>query len=229
MTFVYVERSQRCMQEVFEDLGCTITPYLEKADVAVLIGGADISSSWYNAPSHPKTYGNINRDDGTKTIYDAAISLGIPILGICRGAQFINAMQGGGMYQDVDNHNNGEHLVWDLMSKSYHKVNSIHHQMMIPTDKAIKVAYAVDDDVHEGLCTHRDLMKWSTDKEEVMLINVPSTSIDPPEWEVLLYPEAKALCFQAHPEYGTKEGSCRTYFNELLYKYFPNEFGDKNV
>ncbi len=144
MISVYVEDGQACMEEIFLQIGCRIAKHLLQADVAVLIGGADIDPSWYKKERHPTTGGRIKRDQQSVSIYNNAWGMGIPIIGICRGAQLINALSGGDMYQDVNSHGHRHH-VYDRVSKCYHAVNSIHHQMMIPTDKAVLIAHAVRD------------------------------------------------------------------------------------
>src|SRR3546814_14796091 len=66
-----------------------------------------------------------------KTCYEN----GIPMLGVCRGAQFLNVMPGGKLYQDVDNHV-GDHPIYDPQNKRViPNVSSIHHQMCIETRK----------------------------------------------------------------------------------------------
>ncbi len=219
MVKVYVEDSQMAMEEVFEQLGWEIVPSIAPADVVVLIGGADIATEWYNALyRHPMTRGSQAYDMTTHNDYKEALSYGKAIIGVCRGAQFINAMVGGDMYQHVTGHTYGRHLVWDLISKSYHTVNSIHHQMMIPTKEAVLIAKASPRYPDPSVLGRREVFD---ERGELYHLAV---SEEAPEWEVLYYPKVRGLCFQAHPEYDAAGGSCREYFYDLLRRYYPELF-----
>lgn len=225
MPRVYVESHQRCMQEVFTDLGWEIVGSLEQADVLVLIGGADIHPSWYDAPAHPQTYANLSRDERTDHLYKEALEKKIAILGICRGGQFVNARLGGSMYQHVNNHAGRNHVVIDVVDQSYHYTNSVHHQMMLPSKAAVCVARACRDEANGNIATLREIavIEGEGRSECVHIVEVPVTK-EEPEWEVLFFPEERALCFQAHPEYEDEKGGTRQYFYKLLKRYYPEWF-----
>ena len=222
MPRVYVEHRQECMEEIFLDIGWQVADKVQDADVLVLIGGADIDNSWYDAPRHPRTGGNLHRDLHTEELYDYAVEKGLAIIGICRGCQFMNARVGGGMYQDVNHHAGGRHRVLDLVSKSYHIVNSLHHQMIIPTANAVLIAKAVRGDHDEPIASRREIavIEGEGRNENTYIVDVP-VSAEAGEWEVVYYPEVKGLCFQGHPEYVNYADPCRQYFYELLNRYYP--------
>ena len=111
-------------------------------DAVCFVGGEDISPELYNAEKHPKTYNNPYRDKIEKEIY-LSIPQERPKIGICRGGQFLNVMNGGSMIQDIKGHTNTTHWIDDLESECYEDyciVNSDHHQEMVPGIKAKEVA-----------------------------------------------------------------------------------------
>lgn len=211
---VFVENGDTSIMEVVYSLGWRVVGVLAEADMIMLQGGADISPSWYNAHAHPQTHWNDGRDRVTASLINYALENKLPIVGICRGAQMLNAIFGGSMYQHVDKHaGNGNHLVVDLMTGQEWMVNSLHHQMMIPHESAEIVAVAKGP-----VSTVRER---TTDSGT---ISYEVTKADSVEVEALWYKEFDALCFQAHPEYVGRNQPTRIYFNELLERYYPQFF-----
>lgn len=108
-----------------------ILPYLEsaraRADVltrvdALVFGvGRDIEPHHYGASSHPSmTAQSPARDEFELDLIRDALDRGIPILGICRGAQLINVALGGSLYRDrseypaaARDHPGGDWERWD--------------------------------------------------------------------------------------------------------------------
>ncbi|HBK5982542.1 TPA: type 1 glutamine amidotransferase, partial [Staphylococcus pseudintermedius] len=79
-----------------------ISQQIAHIDGLILTGGDDISPSLY----HQDPYEKLGRTLLTRDLFDfklleAAKRKGIPILGICRGAQIINVYHGGSLYQDL--------------------------------------------------------------------------------------------------------------------------------
>lgn len=225
MPRIYVENGQRDMIQIFLDLGWECVSDMDKVDALCLIGGADIHPSWYDSPRHPYSGGNLHRDERTDNLFIEATEKGIPIIGICRGGQFLNARVGGGMYQHVDGHAGGWHRLLDEQTKCYHEVNSLHHQMIIPTDRAVLIARAVAGKNDTNIASFREIAVYEGEelRPELLIVNVP-VSEEAPEWEVVYYPEVKGLCFQAHPEYDDYKGACRQYFYEVMKRVYPQFF-----
>lgn len=170
----------------------------ETPDVVAFMGGVDINPKLYDQPRLPITqHPNDARDLREIGLYWRYKSL--PKLGICRGAQLINVLNGGSMYQHVDNHGGSNHKVYDVKGREV-IVCSVHHQLMRPAKTAEVIAWA------EGVSTHRIDAAGRH----------PSIGKDP---EVIWYKEDKALCFQAHPEFGPE--SCTNYFFDLVNEYIP--------
>lgn len=72
----------------------------------LLTGGRDIHPRHWNAgePVHPTADVDPDRDELEIPLVQAAWGLGLPILGICRGAQLLNVALGGSLIQDIPSH-----------------------------------------------------------------------------------------------------------------------------
>lgn len=202
MTTVHIIGPTFNLESVFRDYG--FIPVIDRddpdpseVDIACWTGGEDINPNLYNQKPIPKTYFSKSRDERELDFYKLYKSK--PKLGVCRGGQLLNVLNGGSMYQDIDGHRHGTHHVVDTVHGKSVIVCSVHHQLMIPSEKAVIVAYS-------RISTYRKNDKGTFYRGE--------EEIDP---EVIWIPEDKALCFQAHPEFGPK--SCTDYFFELVNRY----------
>jgi putative glutamine amidotransferase len=75
---------------------------LEPFDGLLLAGGGDIEPARYGAGDHPAQYGiDPDRDELELELARAAVRLGIPTLGICRGIQLLNVAFGGTLDQHL--------------------------------------------------------------------------------------------------------------------------------
>ena len=111
--------------------------------------------------------------------------------GICGGGQLLNVLSGGAMYQDVDGHTTN-HSIMDIVSKATVMATSTHHQMMKPSDGAMLLATARQTTQQEWYPRN---MKKPMITHNKLLADV----------EVCYYMKSNSLCFQPHPEYGSKE------------------------
>jgi len=113
---------------------CTLAETPEKADLVIFTGGADVSPELYNAPHHKTTFSDALRDKSDIEVFRLCVEQGIPMLGVCRGAQLGAVLHGATLYQDVDNHYK-DHTMWDTRTKRLvHPVSSVHHQMVMHND-----------------------------------------------------------------------------------------------
>jgi gamma-glutamyl-gamma-aminobutyrate hydrolase PuuD len=154
----------------------------KKHKLLVLHGGEDISPSLYKEEpgrTHAKAAPS-RRDKEEILLVRKAVEEGIPILGICRGAQLLCALGGGALYQHVDNHHSTHSLV--VNGKEY-VTNSCHHQMMIPTDRMNVLGYTPS----------LSLFKWRDGDFPI--------KDEGDEPEIVHIPEFKALGVQGHPEW----------------------------
>jgi putative glutamine amidotransferase len=73
-------------------------------DGLMLSGGADVDPAIYGHPDSGSRDIDRSRDELEQAAYRAARIRAVPVLGICRGLQAINAFEGGWLVQHVDDH-----------------------------------------------------------------------------------------------------------------------------
>ena len=168
-------------------------------DLVCFTGGEDVSPELYGDKKHQYTYSNPHRDAREIDLFEQYLD--IPKVGICRGGQFLNVMNGGRMYQHVQNHTRN-HMLIDSGTGLRIPVTSTHHQMFMPHENAIIIATAQELGRREWYDRQR--------------ANEDVSNMD---YEVLFYEDTNSLCFQPHPEFpGYKEMT--TYFRNLLAQRF---------
>jgi putative glutamine amidotransferase len=145
---------------------------LTRLDGLVVSGGRDIAPSQYHAAAHPLT-GETQpaRDAAEMDLIQAALTLGLPLLGVCRGMQLLNVCQGGTLDQHLpdrlghDGHRgapgefstHGVHIkprsqIATALGKSYATVRSHHHQGIDRLGRELNaVAWAVGDNTVEAI------------------------------------------------------------------------------
>lgn len=75
---------------------------LDMIDGLILAGGSDIDPASYGAQPHPETRGSWpERDRFEIALGTRALERDVPVLGICRGMQMLNVIQGGTLNQHV--------------------------------------------------------------------------------------------------------------------------------
>ena len=80
-------------------------------DGLLLAGGGDIEPARYGAADHPAQYGvDPERDQLELELAGAAVRLGLPVLGICRGVQLLNVAFGGTLVQHLPDEDQAEHV-----------------------------------------------------------------------------------------------------------------------
>jgi putative glutamine amidotransferase len=121
---------------------------MEAVDGLLLTGGGDVAPARYGADAMPETDDvDEERDASEIAVVAAARRDGLPILGICRGAQLLNVAFGGTLHQHLSPdgnpvHQQGKHrneavhtvdlepasLLARLTGRTRLDINSIHHQ-----------------------------------------------------------------------------------------------------
>ena len=100
----------------------------------ILSGGGNISSSWKtihnDSPNMPFIMKDVyeNRDILESKLLFECIELKIPVIGVCRGMQFINLFHGGKV-QSIDSHVNVNHKIFSKNKSKFlfdEQVNSFH-------------------------------------------------------------------------------------------------------
>ncbi|WP_225098261.1 gamma-glutamyl-gamma-aminobutyrate hydrolase family protein [Streptomyces sp. CoH27] len=76
-----------------------------RLDGLVVAGGPDVDPARYGAEREPRTGPPApDRDAWELALIDAALTAGVPLLGICRGMQLLNVALGGTLVQHLDGH-----------------------------------------------------------------------------------------------------------------------------
>lgn len=196
-------------QAMFLKAGFKGTPNLDEADIVCFTGGEDVSPSLYGENNlklnnRNMSFCNADRDDRDAIIHGYAVANKQFQIGICRGGQFLNVMNGGKMWQHVNGHTGGPHELIDNITGEVVLVTSTHHQMMRPGEDAEILAVA-----KEATYKMAEKDTWT----EMTADKLPS------EWnediEVLWYPGTRSLCFQPHPEFSGHD-QCTEYFMSLI-------------
>jgi len=202
----YMSHEDRGVVVFLSALGFVHTKDVGDADFVVFPGGADVTPFLYGERKHAKTYCNLERDLKEVKLF-RSLPNAMPKVGICRGAQFLNVMSGGSLWQHVDNHAVPKgHLVKDMYAKnSFFHVTSTHHQMMIPGPEAAILAAASCAEYKHG---------------DGRMCHLPPNTNDFDDPEVVYYAGTNSICYQPHPEYaGSENRANQDFFLEVLETY----------
>lgn len=162
------------------------TVYPNKADLFLFTGGEDVHPYLYGELKNKKTRANSERDVQEIWCFKYALNNKIPMMGICRGSQFLTVMAGGGLFQHVDGHI-GNHTSF-LSDGSVITTISTHHQMMNP--------YSLKPQQYKVIGVSKKIIsEFENGYNET--VELPSNF---PEPEFVYYPEINALAIQGHPE-----------------------------
>lgn len=105
-------------------------------DVILFMGGTDISPHLYGEkPLSTTQKSNIERDAKEVYDYNMGLELGTVNVGICRGAQLLNVMNGGKLWQHVTDHRGNHPVTVRGPDKYQHYIQTLssdHHQLIIP-------------------------------------------------------------------------------------------------
>jgi hypothetical protein len=176
---------------------------MDGVDAMLLWGGADIHPSYYNQTPHSRNGAPLipsERDifEWKAMLYCKANN--IPMIGICRGAQFLCAFAGGKLIQHIGYYHGHDHTV-ETSEGEIRWVTSTHHQMMYPYDVP-----------HELLAwTHNSTNHIFEGEGDKPVLEMK----DKKEAEIVFFPEIRALAIQGHPEYD----SATPGFKDLCGRY----------
>jgi anthranilate/para-aminobenzoate synthase component II len=175
-----------------------------EADLICLGGGSDVHPEIYECKNVASGVGKVPsmRDYVERAIVNLAKEADVPILGICRGAQFLCATSGGKLIQDTTHHGY-THMIKTKNDGPF-VMTSTHHQMMyIPPE----------------LEPLTDVIAWTEPMSQRYLHDITNFVKPTKELEIVLFPHRR-LAIQGHPEYfrPTHETVvyCRKLVKELL-------------
>jgi hypothetical protein len=200
---VYVEGNSPEYEAMFVAAGHYICAGSEAADLICFTGGADVNPALYGEPCHDRTNFSEFRDGESMDLYEKHRDT--PKVGICRGAQLLNVLSGGSMYQHVEGHAiRGTHAVSDLLTGKSVQVSSTHHQMMIPNlGRGVVLADAQLGGHKEGGPVNYNGLHTGYELEGF-------------DAESVMYLGNKCLCFQPHPEFFQPDHECcQLFFSHL--------------
>ena len=182
---------------------------IKKADVVMFTGGSDVSPMLYREPLGRNTYSDYARDEREVRYFNYAHIMEKPMLGICRGSQFLTVMAGGKLIQDVTDHGVTHEIVttegYERRANEPLYISSTHHQMMHP--------YNLDEKDYHVIAYARHRSKHYLDGWNRA---IPHCGIEP---EVVWYPKIKALCIQGHPEIMDQESEGVLFCQQLVKEY----------
>lgn len=187
---------------------------LDDADIVLFVGGADVNPLLYGEEPLERTGFDVKTDNRDMFAWRHASDKFK--IGICRGGQFLNVMNGGRLWQHVDNHTQ-EHTITDMFTGQVVQVSSTHHQQFRPAANAAVIATA--------RCTtqkHSENQRWFF-KDKFSFQETPMDKYFKIDHEVLFYHDTRSLCFQPHPEYIMPQ-SCGEYFKSVFWKAWRGEY-----
>jgi len=152
----------------------TLNHLMDSFDGIIFSGGANIDSLWYGEePLEKLSIETELRNNFERALFFVAKKKKVPILGICRGSQLINVLQGGSLFQNIDMQMNTEinhegvdkkieekqHIVYlekdsllaKISNKSEISVNSFHVQCIKQLGENLKVTAKSEDSVPEAI------------------------------------------------------------------------------
>jgi len=199
---VYIVGGDALIERMFISHGIYPVSHPSEATLACFTGGSDVTPSLYDE-KNVGSYSDWHRDVAEMADFAEIQELGIPSVGICRGGQFLNVMNGGKMWQNVNNHAiGGTHelkLEFDEgAGPGFYQVTSTHHQMMRHAEGGAVIGKATLATRFEG---------DNKDRQPDF------------DTEIVWYGKTNCLCFQPHPEYNGDRDDTEKLFFMLLDGY----------
>ena len=166
------------------EFGYEQTADIKQAHMVVFTGGSDINPALYGQKPHRTTWWHEDRDKLEVETFHRTRELGLPMFGICRGAQLICALNGGSLWQHTNHHDS--HPCFNTDGEFMFTVSSLHHQMCRPNqDNCNNIGFA------------KNLSSVFVDEETEIDGHLPFGS----EPELMYHHNINALCVQGHPEF----------------------------
>ena len=166
--------------------------------LVLFVGGEDISPRLYKEKDARLCHSNYERDLYETEIYKVAKRNNIKMTGICRGAQLLNVLAGGRMMHHIENHAGYYHDV-EVCSGDIIKVNSLHHQMIVPGGEVAVIAWLKYNlsNIYLGNDDKREIWKGV-------------------ETEAIIIPSSQSCGVQWHPEIMLKDSDGYRFFYNMV-------------
>lgn len=166
---------------------------LSGLDGLIITGGRDVDPATYGAGRHPATDEPVAdsrlRDAFEFALLRAALRRGVPVLGICRGAQVLNVALGGTLHQHLP----------DVVGHVRHQQgNAVFTTSSITTVPGTMVATLVGPDT-EAQCYHHQAIDRLGDG---LIVSASDTDgvIEAVEIDPARHPDRWVVAVQWHPE-----------------------------
>lgn len=204
--------------KLFRSFEPKLEKQLTQADLVIFTGGEDITPSMYQRKQNSRyvIYTNPQRDIYELSAFKTAVKKGIPIFGICRGAQLCSVASGNNLIQHINNHS-GKHFVKlnnpiliDNSETDLILLPASHHQLMLPTRNDVEIlgtAYKVDDPSSK-------IATLACTESEDNIINNQEIS----EVEIAWFKNTNSLGIQPHPEWETNANYASEIVKQLMLK-----------
>ena len=145
---------------------------VDRLDGFIFSGGPDIDPAVYGHSPHPQLGTDVDRgsDEYELALLAAVSERGLPLLGICRGAQALNVSRGGTLHQHLPDRSTLEHnqghasfeaahdvavtsgsLLHRLAGDTTVSVNSYHHQAVDRLGRGLEICAVAPDATVEAI------------------------------------------------------------------------------
>ena len=137
-------------------------------DGLVISGGHDVEPVLYKAEAEVEGHYDPERDRFESAMIEHGLEAGMPILGICRGAQLLNVRLGGSLFQDLRKrrkstshrrsvlpvktlHIREGTILRRLAAKDTTKINSLHDQAIDRVGSGLTISSTDGDDIAQAV------------------------------------------------------------------------------
>ncbi len=182
-----------------------------EADIIIWNGGEDIGTAIYGEDPVSR---NIPATLSRRDTHEIAIFERFKddpnklLVGICRGAQLLNCLNGGSLWQDVNGHQ-GNHSMLDRRTGEVLQITSTHHQQFRPGKLAEVIGISSQSTAKQA----QDILKHFERQADLK---------NGDDVEIVWYPGTRSLCIQGHPEY-VPGSRFSDYTLELIKEFFPKQ------
>ena len=183
---------------------------LEKVDCLIMTGGEDVDPSYYGEEPDPNLEEvNKERDVSDMAMLQEAIDEDMPTLCTCRGAQVLNILSGGSLYQDIPT--TEEFKEQTVVHRDPEEIDFTYHDVTIEEDSLLsqivgEETLKVNSWHHQGLKDIGDDLKVTAHTEDGMVEGIERTDC------------SYVIGVQWHPEWSVEEGddSFLVFFTDLM-------------